>query len=483
MLAVKGTRVSDRNSTPQAAQDQPPSAVESAGLNDQVARLVAKHLEGLTESKLRRFRAGQRLVAAFALLIVGVVVAVTAYSLGQSSAKSPRIDANSASVALQELQQQVSVLRDRLNTTTGLLDFLLAALTALLALGGLTSFVGWFRNEARQQTLHDQFLAPSRATLELVNGTLELARDASSRSADAILHKARSTLEALDAEARHLIERTPPQDDHDLVADQTKRSELISLANRISGFEVNQFILPDEIPLTPACKFIMGLSLHVDQQFVDAMKHWDGVTISDRADAELRSRANYWIGYELRNMGNFAEAEGAFDRAQKGIGPSARLIELQRIHLETRFFNQREEQVTALIPLGEGLLGELTPQLIDEAAEAERIRLMATLGNMNHQAGREALGRKKSAQARQYFREAQRIFRVADRDHYPWADFGLAESTFALGQVDAALKLFSTTVLKSAQEEYFSRVEPRARCQWPSCGPRFWPSKSPHPSR
>jgi hypothetical protein len=97
----------------------------------------------------------------------------------------------------------------------------------------------------RASEIHGAFLASSKETLELVNATLQLAKEASERAVKSIEDKAIAALADLDQRARDLITRVPREDDHALVANQTRRSKLISLAYEISSFEINQQILPN----------------------------------------------------------------------------------------------------------------------------------------------------------------------------------------------------------------------------------------------
>jgi hypothetical protein len=451
------------------------------------------------------FLVTQRFIALMAVVVVGGLLAIASYLAGQYSVRPPASISTSATAQNQQLQQQINVLQSRVNTTSGLLDFLLAALVALLALGGLTSFVSWYRAERRQydaaslaldreyaqerrsqeahriylasadlamagersnqvraEAVHEGFLEGSRQTLDLVNGTLVLARDASERAANAIQRKAETTRDELDKHARRLIEECAPEDDHELVADHNKRSELISLAHRIASFEVNQFILPSEVPLTPSCQFIRGLHHHLEQQSQDAIECWRDVASAEIASKLLRSRAWFWIGYESNNLGDFPTAERAFDRA-KEFSDGDRLLELERIHLESRFFNRHAESITDLLQRGDALLEEMEASQLD-AGTAERVRLTATVGNIYHQAGREMSGQENSKGARQYFQRAYDLFQAADRTHYPWSDFGLAEAAHELGELDVAKAAYDR-VREAAKEEYYNRIEPRTRAR------------------
>jgi len=427
-----------------------------------------------------KFVAGQRIIAMVAVLVAVVVFGFVVYTMGQHSVPTVAPLSAAQNVQIASLQHQVTVLQDQVNSTSGLLDFLLAALTALLALGGLTSFVSWYRNESRQretlslaiageraaqqraEEVHQTFLGASKDTLDLVNGTLGLAKDASDRAANAIQRKAEVSLAQLDRMSCLLIAQVPPQEDRAIVAEQARRSELISLANKIAGFEVNRFILPTDLPLTPACAFIRGMQFHLEQQFHDALECWQSVALDPATSTELQSKAWYWIGYELNNLGDFSSAEQAFRRAlENAIG--ARAFELRRIGLESRFFDQGKEQANVLIKPLTDLLAEIDEMRQDEAIAAARVKVLATLGNVNHQAGREAATEGLEDDARGYFAAAARYFDDAGRYHDRWAGFGLAEALYQLGEVKQAEKLFTGQVRERALDEYLNRVEPRTK--------------------
>jgi tetratricopeptide (TPR) repeat protein len=324
------------------------------------------------------------------------------------------------------------------------------------------SVAGERASQARAAEIHQTFFSASIETLDLVNGTLGLAKDASDRAANAIQRKAEASLVEIDRAARRLISQVPEQDDRAIVSEQIRRSEVISLAHKIAGFEVNRFILPTDLPLTPACLFIRGMQFHLEQRFEEALDCWDGVALDSRTEDRLRSTAWYWIGYERNNLGQFAAAEQSFDQA-RSTASGARLYELRRIQLESRFFNKSKESAADLIGPYEDLLRAVAQEGSDEHIEAVRVKILATLGNVQHRAGEDALEAGNMAVAAVHFRAALKAFEHAEAAKDRWAGFGLAEAAFRLQDLDRAYSLFRGPVRRRAVDEYLNRVEPRTR--------------------
>jgi tetratricopeptide (TPR) repeat protein len=306
-----------------------------------------------------------------------------------------------------------------------------------------------------------------------------LANDASDRAANAIQRKAEGTLSELDRGAQRLLAQVPEQDDRAIVSDQGRRSELISLAHKIDGFEVNRFILPNDIPLTPSCMFLRGMAFHLDQQFQDALDCWEIVALNPGSSDRLRSSAWYWIGYERNNLGDFENAEQAFDQA-RSTAQGSRLYELQRIQLETRFFNKARESAYRLTKPFEDLRDEVLRHVQDEHTTAALTRVQSTLGNVRQRAGDDARNANDAPRAVAEYTKAIDAFRLADAGGDRWAVFGLAEALYrrsiavsTLGDMPnlpdpeadlaEALELFSGRVRSRAIDEYLNRVEPRTK--------------------
>lgn len=313
-------------------------------------------------------------------------------------------------------------------------------------------------NQERAVEVHQTFLAESKNTLELVNATLRLAKDASERAASVIQARAEKLLNELDKTAKRMLAEA--KDDRDLVTDPKKRSDLLSLASKIQGFEINSFMFPADLPLTPECRFVRGMELHLRQQFDDAFEAWHSVALEEKAVSKLRSLAWYWIGYERNNLGNFPEAEKSFQNAEQfETGP--RRYELQRIRLESRFFNTKAGLAKTSIEPFTNLSKSIDVAPDTEEIRAHRVRVLTTFGNVLIQAGREEEERDRT-QAREYYERAQGILsQVADQ--YQWALFGLGQVFSYLGNDSEAEKILAGPARKNAQDEYINRMEPRTK--------------------
>jgi tetratricopeptide (TPR) repeat protein len=406
-------------------------------------------------------------------------------SLNGRSSPGPGKESRAASASSpptteEALRTEVALLKEKVDTLTSAIEVGLAVvgtlLTGLLVGLALLAWRGERRldeahgmavagergSQARAQETHQAFLQASRDTLDLVNATLGLAKEASERATRAIEQRASVTLKGLDLRARALIDSAtvPSKDDRALVADPDHRSALRSLAQRISAFESNRLMLPPSIELTPECMFIRGLDFHLNQQFQDAFDSWASVAEGANTPSTLKSLAWYWIGYERNNLGEFAAARDSFEKALEfAAGP--RHYELQRLCIESRFFNRAKEPASALLrPLRE-LLTEVGKAPPGEEIEIRKARILTTLGNVCLQAGRD-LERQGGSQGQDIYAEAVTHFDEAKgRDKWAWV--GLAQCLHASRELARAEEIFAERVRAIAINEYITREEPRTK--------------------
>jgi tetratricopeptide (TPR) repeat protein len=310
----------------------------------------------------------------------------------------------------------------------------------------------------RASQVHQTFLEGSKQTLDLVNATLTLAKEASERAANLIQRRASELLRDLDGKSRTMLDKVAYQDDRALVTIPDKRSNLSSLASKIHGFDNIRFILPVDVELTPACQFIRGLDFHLKQQFDDAFEAWDIVTKADDAPDKLKSLAWYWIGYENNNLERFADAEDNFRHAE-AFEPGARKYELQRIRIESRFFNTELGLAERSIPAIEGLIDAVSAAGADEQILGHKKRIMTTYGNILMQAGREEDNK---AKQNKLYRRAEVVFREVAKEEKKWAPFGLGQTLWHLGKLDAAQEYLIGS-RRVAQKEDVDRIEPRTK--------------------
>jgi tetratricopeptide (TPR) repeat protein len=315
---------------------------------------------------------------------------------------------------------------------------------------------------SRAAEVHEKFLSGSRETLDLVNATLTLANEASERAAKTIEARARLTIKGLDRDCQSLLASVPAQDDRALISQPANRSKLRSLAQKIAGFEINRFILPEDIHLTSPCHFIRGMDFHLNQQFEDAIENWRTVALSPDTSDSLKSLAWYWIGYEQNNLNQFDEAQQSFENAL-GSATGGRKYELQRILIETRFFNKSKNAAKDLIQPLQNLREEISKEPRSEDLDARRIKISITLGNVISQTGRELAANSQKVEALELFSKAKELYREAPRDK--WAQFGLAEmmnESSTPEEQEEAQGIFRA-VRAEAIEESVRREEPRTK--------------------
>lgn len=413
-------------------------------------------------------------------LIIALVLVVVTVTAGSSTATlAAALPAETLAQEPTQIDEEVIELRTRVEDLKDLVNVAFVVVGLLLAVGTGVSLVGFYRAESRTaeshvlsiageaaaqsraNEIHSTFLASSKDTLELVNATLQLAKEASERAVKSIEEKATTALKDLDQRAKGLITRVPQEDDHALVANQRRRSELISLAHEITGFEINQQILLTPIFLTPHCLFVRGMELHLRQQFEDALKYWNQVALRDDSSDELKSLTWYWIGTEQNNLGDFGEAEQSFDRARR-TASETRDLELQRIRLESRFFDKEREAAFTLIRPLEELLQQAERMGHTQEVEARKIKILTTLGNVRHQAGNDYRRDGHTDEAAAHYKAALGFFAQAD-SHNQWVLFGRAEALYRLGAYDQAYPLYRGPLRRHAINEYLNKIEPRIR--------------------
>jgi tetratricopeptide (TPR) repeat protein len=404
--------------------------------------------------------------------------APTAVPLVPKTTSSPNISEQVLQFQIASLKEQIKSLEEK---TTNYLLLMGTVFAAVFAFFGVIPFItgkaaerraqeshnlaieshnlairGEVGSQERAAQVHQTFLAESKNTLELVNATLRLAKDASERAATIIQARAEKLLKDLDRTAKKMLSEA--KDDRDLVTHPKKRSDLLSLANKIQGFEINSFMFPSDLPLTPECLYIRGMDFHLKQQFDDAFEAWLSVALDENAVPPLRSLAWFWIGYEQNNLGLFSEAEKSFENAER-FEAGIRKFELQRIRLETRFFNRTLGPARNSVGAFENLL-----RSFDGIAESDEIRghlarAWTTFGNILVETGREETDK---GEAEKLFKRAQSAFAQVS-DQSPWALFGLGQSFAYLGQNAEAEEILAGKARKNAQAEYINRVEPRTK--------------------
>lgn len=423
----------------------------------------------------------------FLIVLILVSITVSLLSAQQTdllekpSPTEPTVSREIKPVPAQDIQQslemEVAILREKVETTSGRINLLISFLIVILAIGGITSVVGWFRTERRtgeahsvamngeqasqerSAEVHRTFLSGSKDTLELVNETLTLAKKATERATKDMENKANNTLKKLDEQSKDLIEDALAQeDDRALVAKPDKREQLSSLAQKIGGLETFQDFFQFE--LTPHCKFIRGMEHHLKQHFMDAFECWRSVALDKNTDPILKRLSWYWVGYEHNNLCNFPEAEINFKKALE-TATGIRRFELQRILIETRFFNKKTVSPETLISPFKDLLNSIEKELGNEGMSKKKAEILNTLGNIYFQIGNEHRANSNDTKAKENYQLAKECYEKA-RGQAKWVLFSLAETLYKLGERNDTEKLFRNAK-DEAIVEYICREEPRTK--------------------
>jgi len=371
---------------------------------------------------------------------------------------------------------EIAELKAKIETTNTWLEIAGSFLGVIFALGTGFSVYSWFLNEQRAKQafvlaisgekdsqvraaqVHQDFLGGSRETLELVNSTLQLAKEASERAANIMNRKAKELIEKLDRDSKSLLESVPKDDDRALIATSAARSKLRTLAQRIAGFEINRFVLPDDIRLTPPAMFIRAMEHHLEQHFDEAINTWRDVALEAKDDSSLQSLAWYWIGYEKNNLNEFAEAESSFDNALR-LSSGARRYELQRILLESRFFKEKKNSKSLVMPF-QNLLERINEESNKDEHAAYKRRIAVTVGNVLSQAGHQAKNEGNQKEALHFFSSAKKVYGEVQDDK--WGLFGFAEMCHELNEGDNVQGFFQK-VRQYAKDESVRREEYRTK--------------------
>ena len=388
-------------------------------------------------------------------------------------------------------------------------NFLIIILTLLLALGTGFSIAGFIRAEIREtkafkMTLENAqeakqsnnesklreniIFAESQKTLQLVNETLTLSTEASRRASKSFETRLKKAIETFENNSRTIIDDSGAyEDDKNLTTNKDICSDIHRVGRKIEGIENNLIVLEDSnVSLKPFCIFIRGSDSYLSEQFHEALDYWRTVSISPDAEAKLQSLSYYWIGYVNNNLGEFTKAINSFKKAQELVTDS-RKYEIQRIQLETKFFNN--EPINQIIDDLKNLLAVIENDKSGESTHvlvSRKNRVSTTLGNVYYQLGNQT---KQDDERKQCYNKSKIIFadllniteddnvfaKIYSLDNYKkdkakWIIFGYAESLYKLAsedkdkeKINLAIEIFKKVVCYLAENEFLNREEKRTK--------------------
>lgn len=336
-------------------------------------------------------------------------------------------------------------------------------------------------NDKTSQQRSNQIFEESQKTLTLVNETLKLATEASSRASKSLENRLNLTMKELERESISTIEQSEAYtDDKLLTQDKNICSEIHRVGRKIEGLMNNIVILENtQFKLDPHCCFIKGAHDYLEEQFYDAIKSWEDTIQHEKTPANLKSLAYFWIGYVNNNLHDFRKAIINF-RGALEFANETREFELRRIQIETRFFNK--ESNSDLVSDMNSLIQELNVKQtinFNREVEKQKIRMLTTLGNLYHQIGNEE---EDAIRKKDYYTLAKRTFgellnikedtdivshianmKDGKRDKEKWVIFGYAEAIFMLGEIEPAQKLYKNFIMRLAGNEFIRREEKRTK--------------------
>ncbi len=354
---------------------------------------------------------------------------------------------------------------------------ILVLLAVILAIGTSASVV-WGRSsekrsmeafglmskgEAAAQERDKDVHKLSQNTLQLVNETLTIAKDAMENSTKEVQNREQQALLDYETQATGLVKKR--SDDKVFVERPKQRTEIHHLADQIIMLRERQKFSPTALRLkiTSYCTFILGMHSHLEEEFETALKLWEDVAVDQQTDPELASLAWYWHGYLRNNLGSPKEAQLSFEKAYPLTMDTDRRYELERIMIETRFFDSsQDEEVDRIM---KDLLA-LSDRLAKETSGGAKLRkrqskIHILIGNINLVKGSALRLSSASTEAQSCYNLAAESFAKAEAEEL-WAQFGLAEANHWLDKTKDAEKGFAE-VFNRVIDQYTQRQELRTK--------------------
>lgn len=343
------------------------------------------------------------------------------------------------------------------------------------------SVAGAAMGQAHAEEVQRSFLQGSKETLELVNYTLNLAKQATERTFKLTEKRLKSEIDEYDRNAIALIDKATVYDDRELVTNIGVRNDLIALGGKIEEMErelrrLNIELLESERPLalTPTSLFVLGMTHHLAGRWKRALDYWEAASHAPNCPPTIASRIWYWIGYEQNNIGKsgFDESVASFGRAMVAAeGP--RLFELRRIETESRFFHLRDQDkfgesrdLDKYEPLVDYLKKLLKTVEDERRGEFDSVKrsIITTLGNMNFSIGNGLKGTKglwQQEKYHQYLEDALPYYDAREGEEHIWLRFGRAQTLDKLEKSPAQMEENYGKVVTLLQREFPKRKEPR----------------------
>jgi hypothetical protein len=451
-----------------------------------------------------RTRAQRALTRSLARLALAILVIGPLAWLATDSARATQGSATTTTVPLPsgqtappstvDVASELSEVNNRIDALYSTLLVPVGLLITLIAGGSVIGVVATLRSERRAAQLHDlavsnetatqlraeqvhvSFLDASQKTLTLVNDTLALAKEASERAARTMALKAHQSLDSVDENARDVLDNLQGSGYKRVVEEPQMRSELLEVAHELASIE--GYLQLQDIELTPACFFVKGMERHLKQEARLAIRYLREA-VQRSKDRDLSTLAQFWIGYEANNRGEYSHAIEAFRRAAESETLStSRYFELCRIRVESEFF-EYATQSSGSQAASNGVngfvseLAKLEEEIPDSGKDFQTVKrnILTTHGTLLHYAGIKA---KDDPELREScLRQAMECFTAAGDGL--WPTFAGLEAKYELERVVSSednerYQVVSDSedieryqvVIDAAVEQLSRRLEPRS---------------------
>lgn len=452
------------------------------------------------------------------LFLLTVIIFITTSCFGQNRGKDSVVNVPSKTIIQNHNRPndninyllEIEKLKSAQENYDKKINIVIIILTILLALGTGFSIAGFIRAESREtkafkmtlenaqeakQSRNDSkerentVFEDSHKIMTLVNETLTMANESTMRASKSFETRLNKAIVDYEKNSRIIIEDSGAyEDDKNLTTNKVICSDIHRVGRKIEGIVENNLIVLEgsNVSLQPFCFFIRGADSYLSEHFGEALDYWRIVSILPDAEVKLRSLSYYWIGYVNNNLGYFPKAINSFKKAQE-LATDSRKYEIQRIQLETQFFNN--EPINQIIDDLKNLLSLIENDKSGESTHTlvlRKTKVLTTLGNVYYQLGNQT---KLDEERKQYYNESKKIF--ADllnikegedvfakiysldnnqKDKFKWIIFGYTESLYKLAsgdkneeEINLATELFKKVVSSLAENEFLNREEKRTK--------------------
>ena len=254
-------------------------------------------------------------------------------------------------------------------------------------------------------------LEEGKNTLQLVNDTLRLAKSASEGAVKAAHNRVTARAGELEQEVAAFLRPYANRDNREFVNDINLRDRLRKLIDKLKDIEQVNNTLEEPVKFGPNTHFLKALEYYIEKHFDETIETLQ--VLADRTDVpvDLKIRSQYWIAYELNNIGEFSKAELSFESAistaEQTKAPIERILELKRLHIESMLFNAKTYKAADLIDNINELIGQCGS--LDDATVKDLLAL--TKCNVLYAAAMDAYagGKGNTVQAVAYMHEAKKL--------------------------------------------------------------------------